>query len=255
MRKYIHDLIVYKNIALNDEYFILELTHPEPLPDIFPAQFAEVSVPDKHGVFLRRPISIHDVDYDSNIVKLLIQIVGDGTKKLSQISTGSTLNLVYPLGNSFSMPSKPNLLLVGGGCGMAPLLYTARYFTSFGFSIKVLIGARTKENILLRDEYRKHAELLTCTEDGTHGTKGYVTDHPVLSEPEGIDVIYACGPTPMMKAIAKYAEKNNIECEVSLENVMACGIGACLCCVQKTIHGNKTVCNDGPVFNIKEIVW
>jgi len=255
MRKHIHDLVVYDNIQLNDEYFILELTHTEHLPDMYPAQFAEVSVPDTNGIFLRRPISIHDVDYDRNILKLLVQIVGAGTKRLSTIKQGETLNLVYPLGNTFSMPEKTNILLVGGGCGMAPLLYAARYFKSFGYNTQVLIGARSKSGILLRDEYRKHAELIACTEDGTYGTKGYVTDHPVFADPSGIDVIYACGPTPMLKAIASYALNNNIDCEISLENMMACGVGACLCCIQKTKQGNKTVCSDGPVFNVKDIIW
>jgi len=254
MKKYVQDLIVYDKQVLNNEYFLLELTYSEPLPDMLPAQFVEVLVENAPGVFLRRPISIHDVDYEKNILKLLVQIVGEGTRRLSLLQTGDTVNLVYPLGNTFSMPEKPGILLVGGGCGMAPLLYAARYFRDFGFEPQILIGARSKSGLLLRDEYRKYGELLTCTEDGSHGTKGYVTDHPVFASGK-IDIIYACGPTPMLKAVGNWALSNNVHCEVSLENLMACGIGACLCCVQKTTSGNKTVCQEGPVFNIKEIVW
>ncbi len=255
MKKYIATLPVIQNYPINDEYFVLELTHEELLPDILPAQFVEILVEGEPGVFLRRPISIHDVDYENNLLRLLIRIAGKGTQKLSLLREGDAVDMVYPLGNSFSMPQKPNILLVGGGCGMAPLLYAARYFREYGFEPRVLVGARSKKGILLRDEYRKYAELLTCTEDGSHGVKGYVTDHPVFSDRNNIDIIYACGPTPMLKAVGAWAMNNDVECEVSLENLMACGIGACLCCVQKTIDGNKTVCQEGPVFNIKDIIW
>lgn len=254
MKKYVRDLLILEKYGINDEYFVLELTDSDFLPDILPAQFVEVLVENAPGVFLRRPISIHDVDYEKNTLKLLIQIVGEGTRRLSLLQPGDSVNLIFPLGNTFSMPDSPKILLVGGGCGMAPLLYTARHFHDYGFELKVLMGARSKSGLLLRDEYRKYGELLTCTEDGSHGVKGYVTDHPVF-QPENIDVIYACGPTPMIKALGNWALSHQVECEVSLENMMACGIGACLCCVQKTNSGNKTVCQDGPVFNIKDIVW
>ncbi len=254
MKKFVHDLIILDKQVINQEYFTLSLTHEELLPTIMPAQFVEVLVENAHSVFLRRPISIHDVDYDDNVLKLLIQVVGEGTSKLLELNKGDLLNLVYPLGNSFSTPENTEILLIGGGCGMAPLLYTARYFKNFGFKPTILLGTRNKNGIILREEYSKYGELLVCTEDGSLGTKGFVTDHPILKE-NRFKEVYACGPTPMLKAIGNWAIKNDIKCEVSLENLMACGVGACLCCVQKTKQGNKTVCQDGPVFNIKDIIW
>lgn len=255
MQKYIHDLRVVSNRRLNEEYFILELTHSEPLPDMSPAQFVEVKVDGSPSTFLRRPISIYDVDYDRNVLKLLIQIVGDGTRQLSYIEEFDYLNVVYPLGNTYTMPTNDKILLVGGGCGMAPLLYTARYFSNFGYTSTILLGAKNHKGILEPKEYEKYGEVFISTEDGSLGAKGFVTNHPVLKDIERFEKVYVCGPEPMMKAVANWAQQNNLDCEVSLENEMACGIGACLCCVQETVDGNKCVCTDGPVFNVKDLKW
>lgn len=255
MQKFIHDLRVVDKIRLNADYFILELTHSEPLPAMMPGQFVEIRVDGAPNTFLRRPISIFDVDYDSNILKLLIEIVGEGTKILSYVEAYDYVNIVYPLGNSFSMPQSNKILLVGGGCGMAPLLYTARYFRNFGYIPTILLGARSNLGIIEPDEYSKYGELHICTEDGSLGTKGYVTNHEVLKDPKLFDKIYVCGPEPMMKAVGKLALEHKVHCEVSLENLMACGVGACLCCVQDTVNGNICVCTEGPVFNVKDLKW
>lgn len=251
-----HDLIVTANEPLNNQYFLLKLTHKEQLPEMLPGQFVEVLLDNSPNTFLRRPISINYVDRVNNELWLLIQIVGDGTRKMSELTKGKSVNIVYPLGNTFSepLPTQKKTLLVGGGVGIAPMLMQGAYLKSKGYEPTFLLGARSDKDLLELDEFAKFGQVFTTTEDGSHGEKGYVTQHSILAT-EKFDKIYACGPTPMMKAVAAYATSFDIDCEVSLENTMACGIGACLCCVQDTKDGHKCVCTDGPVFNIKDLKW
>lgn len=252
--KFIHNMKVVSKKNLNAKYFLLSLQAPENLPQILPGQFAQVEIKDAKNTFLRRPLSIHDVDYQNNIVKILVQIVGEGTKKLSEINEGEVLNIVYPLGNSFSLPQSGNILLVGGGCGIAPLLYLARVLSGKNINITTLIGGAASSDILESEEYSKFGKVLITTMDASIGEKGLVTQHSVFNtENFNFDAIYTCGPEPMMKALARIAKEKNIRCEVSLENMMACGIGACLCCVVDTIEGNKCTCTEGPVFNYNEL--
>jgi dihydroorotate dehydrogenase electron transfer subunit len=255
MTKRIEDLKVIENKRLNNDFFVLELAGDIKIPEFKPGQFAQVKVEGSSDTFLRRPISIHDVDYSKNTFKLLIQVAGKGTKKLSELKSGDSLNLIYPLGNSFSLPSDgEQVLLVGGGCGIAPLLYMGRYLKSKGFMPDILLGFRNSSRIIEFDEYLKIGKVFVTTEDGSMGEKGYVTGHSVFSERQ-YSRIYCCGPDNMMKTIGAYCKKKNIFCEVSLENLMACGIGACLCCVVDTVKGNLCTCIDGPVFNVNDLKW
>ena len=225
-------------------------------PEILPGQFVEVMIEGKSTVFLRRPLSVHDVDYEKNTLTLLVQIVGDGTKTLSELKNGDVLNIIYPLGNSFNLVKRGRVLLIGGGCGVAPLLYLSKVFLKNGIKPDILIGARSKEYLLQVEEYKKYGNVYLATEDGSEGVKGYVIHHNILWNNEIIyDKIYTCGPELMMKAVAKYARKKNIECEVSLENLMACGFGACLCCIVETKKGNVCTCTQGPVFNVNDLTW
>jgi dihydroorotate dehydrogenase electron transfer subunit len=254
-QKFSRKFKVLRNIRLNPRHFILELSAPEKLPEILPGQFVQVLVENSNRTFLRRPFSIHSVDKDANTIRLMIQVKGDGTHKLSLLAPGDTLDLLYPLGNSFTMPERGPVLLVGGGCGVAPLLLLAKELNRKGILPVILIGGKSKNDLLEAPEYEKCGEVLIATEDGSAGEKGLVTDHPLLkTELNSFTRIYSCGPDPMMKSVAKIAAKNNIECEVSLENTMACGFGVCLCCVTPTVHGNQRVCMEGPVFNTKELV-
>ncbi len=256
MKKFILDLILKENRTLSNQYALLVLTSPDRLPEILPGQFAEVRVDGSSTTFLRRPISIHYVDYESNELWLLIQVIGDGTKRLAELKEGETVNIILPLGNSFSEPLHKNakLLLVGGGCGVAPLLFLGSHLKNKGFEVNFLLGARSKSDILQISEYERFGNVYTSTEDGTLGEQGFVTRNSVLKD-SNFDYIYTCGPTPMMKVIASYAAKTKAFCEVSLENTMACGIGACLCCVTDTIDGHVCVCTEGPVFNITKLKW
>lgn len=256
MKKYILDLTVNSVEALSDKHVLIKLTDDEPLPEMLPGQFVEVRVDNSPSTFLRRPISINNVDYDHNELWLLVAAVGDGTRQLQKLQKGDRLNCVLPLGNSFTMPtdSTQKVLLVGGGVGVAPLLYFGKRIKAMGGEPTFLLGARSAKDVLERELFEQVGRVLITTEDGSEGEKGFVTNHSVLAQ-EHFDRISTCGPKPMMMAVARYAFKNDIECEVSLENKMACGVGACLCCVEKTVEGNKCVCNEGPVMNIKKLTW
>ena len=256
MKKYMLDLILKENKILSDQYSLLILTSNEKLPDILPGQFAEVRVDGSPTTFLRRPISVHYVDYELNELWLLIQIKGDGTKQLANMAVGESINLLIPLGNSFSEPTDKDarVLLVGGGCGVAPLLYLGAHLKKSGHEVNFLLGARSKKDLIELCEYERIGNVFATTEDGSYGERGFVTQHSLLND-STFNFIYTCGPTPMMKAVARYALKTNANCEVSLENTMACGIGACLCCVTDTTEGHVCVCTEGPVFNITKLKW
>lgn len=256
MKKYILDLKVTENIRLHANYVLLKLTQSAPLPEMLPGQFAEIRVDNSPSTFLRRPISINYVDREKNEVWFLVQLVGDGTRKLATLEKGDLLNVVLPLGNGFSMPQTPEekVLLVGGGVGTAPMLYLGESLLKRGCKPSFLLGARSKNDLLQLEQFTSLGEVYVTTEDGSMGEKGYVTMHSVLKDHK-FDMIYTCGPKPMMVAVAKYAKESDTECEVSLENTMACGVGACLCCVEKTDEGHMCVCKEGPVFNIKKLLW
>jgi dihydroorotate dehydrogenase electron transfer subunit len=253
MKKRIHDMRVVRNQRLTPDFFELELHSSEALPLILPGQFVEVLVEGSPNTFLRRPLSIHDVDYEKNSFKLLVEIVGEGTKTLAWLEEGDFLNVLYPLGNSFDIPEKTReVLIVGGGCGIAPLLYLARKLNESGIVPDILIGTRSADRLFKADVYKTFGKLHITTEDGSEGVKGYVVHHPVMKdETPAFDIVYTCGPEPMMRIVAKWAMRRGISCRVSLENTMACGIGACLCCVTETTGGNVCVCTDGPVFDPK----
>ena len=257
--KLINDFRVIANERLNADFSVLtlQLKLYFKLPSIKPGQFAEVRIDNTSGVILRRPISIHDVDYEENRLKLLVQNVGKGTNYLCNLPVDTSLNLIYPLGNGFPLPQKNQKpLLIGGGCGVAPLLYLGRYFKENGIKPRFLIGARNAKSLILKDEYSRVGELLITTDDGSEGCMGNVLNHPIFkSQLPDFNIVYTCGPEVMLKALANYCQQQKITCYVSLENRMACGIGACLCCVTETIEGNKCTCVDGPVFNTKYLKW
>jgi dihydroorotate dehydrogenase electron transfer subunit len=241
---------------LNARHFILELSTGEPLPMMLPGNFVQVLVEGSPATFLRRPFSIHSADHARKTFRLLVQIKGEGTRRLSLLKTGDDLNVIFPLGNCFSLPQGKRVLLVGGGCGVAPLLFLAQFLKQNQVHPVILTGWRSKSDIFEQEEYKKYGEVLVTTEDGSEGEKGLVTDHSILQKEKlSFDRIYCCGPDPMMKAVSKIAAMHGIECEVSLENTMACGFGVCLCCITPTVRGNERVCIEGPVFNTKDLTW
>lgn len=256
MKKYVLDLIVSSVGHINDKYVLIKLTHTEKLPPMAPGQFVEIRIDGSATTFLRRPISINFVDRQANELWLLVAAIGDGTRALARLKSGDKLNCVLPLGNTFTTPSTEasKVLLVGGGVGVAPLLFFGKELHDKGFSPVFLLGARSAKDLLLLDEFEKYGEVCVTTEDGSAGEKGFVTNHSVLQRIK-FDQISTCGPKPMMMAVARYAHSCGIYCEASLENKMACGVGACLCCVEGTRKGNLCVCKEGPVFNVNDLLW
>lgn len=252
------DLVVTENCQLNRNYSLLKLSPKDTktLPEMFPGQFVEIHIADSPTTFLRRPISVNYVDKQKNELWILVQAIGDGTRRMVQYPQGTTINFLLPLGNSFTIPTHTdqNILLVGGGVGTAPMLFLGSTLKEKGFKPNFLLGARSAKDLLQLQNFEKYGNVYTTTEDGSHGEKGYVTNHSILTK-EIYTQIYTCGPKPMMIAIANYANSKQICCEVSLENTMACGFGACLCCVENTNRGNICVCTEGPVFNINDLKW
>lgn len=248
--KHLTDFTIVRRRQLGESYFALTLQHPDRLPAIAAGQFVEVEVRHCREVMLRRPISIHDADPAANTLTLLIQVVGRGTRQLATLREGDTLNLIYPLGNGFGLLGQ-NPLLVGGGAGIAPLLYLAKCYHRQGVRPTLLLGGRTEALIPVRNEFEPYGTVYYATEDGSLGERGLVTQHTAFQQQ--YDHIATCGPTPMMKAVAQEALQRGIGCEVSLENMMACGIGSCLCCVTDTTEGHKCVCKEGPVFDAKTL--
>ncbi len=253
-KKLFHDFDVVEKRPLNDSHFILALKAPEPLPEIYPGQFVEVRVDGSSHTFLRRPFSVHDVDNNQNILFLLIQRKGEGTNRLSLLQSGDHLNIIYPLGNHFTLVENQDVLLVGGGCGVAPLLFLARRLKEKGNSVTTLMGARTAEGIMEKERFEALGKVEITTEDGSLGTRGFVIHHNLWRRrPFLYQKIYTCGPDPMMRAVGRLAKIHDVSCEVSLEQTMACGLGACLVCVVKTDQGNVCTCTDGPVFDINKL--
>ena len=255
MKKYCLDLSVISAEQINENYVLIKLTHSLPLPPMLPGQFVEARVEHSPSTFLRRPISINFVDFERNELWLLVATVGGGTRQMARLKPGEMLNCILPLGKAFSLPTSPSerFLLAGGGVGVAPLLFLGKRIREMGAMPTFLLGARTKNALLEMEAFERIGRVWVTTEDGSAGEQGFVTQHSVLQR-ERFDRICTCGPKPMMMAVARYAAKEDIACEVSLENMMACGIGACLCCVEKTTDGNRCVCTEGPVFDTRQLL-
>lgn len=255
---YMVDFLVTCSTRVSSDTTLLKLAPADSNTDlndmgICPGQFVQVKTPD-NATFLRRPISICYVDSASNRLWLLVRDAGDGSRAIMNSPVNSCLNIILPLGSGFDLAGSGNSpLLIGGGVGIAPLLMLGSKLNENGITPTFLIGAKNRDLILLADELSKFGDLHISTDDGSFGSKGLVTQNPVLDNT--FSSIYCCGPLPMMKTVAKIAAAKDIFCEVSLENIMGCGIGACLCCVEKTVDGNVCVCKEGPVFNIKKLLW
>lgn len=218
-----------------------------------PGQFVHIAVP---GKTLRRPISICDVRPEQGALRIVFQIRGDGTRILSELEEGAHMNVLGPLGNGYAVDDTGRrVLLVGGGIGVPPLVYLAK---QFGENASVALGFRSAEHVILEQDFASlGCKTMVVTDDGSYGRRGVVTD--VLRDLE-FDEIFACGPLPMLKALAGVARERNVPLQVSLEEHMACGVGACLGCACKTRRedGSETyrhVCKDGPVFDYRKLVW
>lgn len=256
-KKFVTAFKVVENTALNTTNFLIKVQAPVSLPELKPGQFVNIEVKNSNEIFLRRPFSIFEVDHANNTLSMIIKILGRGSKILTELKVGETVSIVYPLGKSFTYPDQADkILLVGGGSGVAPMLFLAKESGLAPENVDLILGARTKDDHVNVEAYSAYATLHFASEDGSLGEKGFVTQHSVFTNNlNNYDKIYACGPDGMMRAVAKEAKLAGVFCEVSLENLMACGFGVCLCCIEPTSNGNSCVCTDGPVFNINDLKW
>ncbi|MCM1067660.1 MAG: FAD-binding oxidoreductase [Muribaculaceae bacterium] len=254
MKKYQLTLRVTAIRRLRGDLLYVELRQPDgsAMPPMQPGQFVEVAV-DRADVLLRRPFSIFNAD--ETRLELLIKSLGRASEALFSYQVGDTLNVLAPLGRGFLQASPgERVLLVGGGVGVAPLYYQARKLREAGATPVIIYGERTAPDAALCERLAEVAELHLCTDDGSEGFHGLVTEHTAFAADYAL--MQVCGPMPMMKAVHRLAQgRGDMRVQFSLENKMACGLGACLCCVEKTTTGNRCVCTDGPVFNIDELPW
>lgn len=249
-KKQIFNALITENIPLSERYSRLRLALPRECGslEVLPGQFVEVKIDNSPSTYLRRPISICDFDANAPGMTLLIRRAGAGTEHLCNLPAGSEINIVGPLGNGFTIPAAGSTaLLAGGGIGVAPLILLGKRMKEAGVKVKILLAARTASEILLLDEFAAIGEVAVSTDDGSMGEKGYAAENSVVAE--RYDQVCVCGPKPMMLGIARKAKETGSPCQVSLENLMACGLGACLCCVEPTVMGNLRACVEGPVFN------
>ena len=221
-----------------------------------PGQFISVYSNDKSRV-LPRPISICEIDREQGKLRIVYRVVGKGTEEFSKASSGDTFEILGPLGNGFPLEEAKGkrVLMVGGGIGVPPMLQTAKEAEAEA----VIVSGYRNSDLFLKEELENAGSLYIATEDGSVGTKGNVLD-AIRENGIQADVMFACGPTPMLRALKQYAEEKNMPCWISMEEKMACGIGACLACVCQSkdvdahshVH-NKRICKDGPVFLTTEV--
>ena len=259
MRKYLLDLRVIESTMLRPGYLLLRLTDTKsPLPQMAPGQFAELRVDGDPDSLLRVPISINLYDSGRNEMWLLVHLVGSGTRHLATLRPGDMLNAIMPLGNSFTLPEAREgdrrYLLVGGGVGVAPLLFLGQELMARGSQPTFLVGARTSADLVQLELLSAMGPVYVTTDDGSAGEHGLVTQHSLWTE-AAYDCVYTCGPMPMMRAVAMKAAERGIPCEASLEGMMGCGLGACLCCVHDMPEGRVCVCQEGPVFSAERLGW
>ena len=210
-----------------------------------PGQFINIKVPDK---YLRRPISV--CDFDADTVTVIYKVVGEGTKIMSEMEKGISLDVLTGLGNGFDIgKSGDRPLLIGGGVGVPPLYNLAKKLKAEGKTVTVILGFNTSDEVFLKEEFEKIATVYLTTADGSEGQKGFVTDAM-----DGIDYdyIYTCGPQAMLRAVYDKAKTGG---QFSFEERMGCGFGACMGCSCKTKYGAKRICKDGPVLEKEEIIW
>lgn len=244
--------------SLNRDMLRFVLQAPEAfLQPVLPGMFVHIKVPNDASHILRRPISIMDADAETGCITLGIQPKGDGTQRICALEPGDEMELIAPLGNSFDLNAAKTVWALGGGVGVAPMLFACHEFSKTA-QLTAVLGFRTAEQVYAEGDFAPFADLIICTDDGCRGFNGTVVD-AIQKKFEQPELIIACGPTPMLKAVQAFALERNIPCQLSLEQRMGCGYGACLTCSCKTRRADNSetfarVCADGPVFDAKAVV-
>ncbi len=245
--------LVISNQQVGRDLWEMEFLAPGMAAESKPGQFVHIRVGDDHDPLLRRPLSLYDVDQNLGSITLLYKIAGRGTNLLSKFEADQLLDVMGPLGRGFTLVEGRRVILVGGGVGIAPLLFLARELQVRQNEVTVLYGGSSSDEMCSLDRFvNLGAGIMAATLDGSAGFRGLVTDMMKKSiDPLSIDYFYTCGPEPMMAAVAEYAVQYGLAGEVSLEEYMACGVGACLGCARKLKASDNAyvkICKDGPVF-------
>ncbi len=244
-----------KAIANNTYSFVISC--PEVAEAAQPGQFVHIRA---NGFTLRRPVSICGIDKEKGLLRIVFEIRGDGTAEIARLNEGELIDMLAPLGHGFTVDTNfKKVILIGGGIGTPPMLPLAQIY---GEKATVITGFRSAGAVILNEDFKKtDAETIICTDDGSFGVHGFVTASlEKLLNDGAVDAVYACGPMPMLKNIAALCKDKNVGlCEISLEERMACGIGACLGCACRTKRNDEEyfahVCKNGPVFNAEEVIW
>ena len=255
MKQYQVISTIEEHIPLNDDTWEMSFIAKEITSQALPGQFVHICIPDCSEPFLRRPFGIARIDRKTGMLSLVYKVLGKGTQRLTELKAGDKIDCMGPLGKGYKIEGKKPLV-VGGGMGIAPLIYLIDELETKYTPLRILLGARNK-NEMFWDRYvtSDNLDVDISTDDGSVGKKGYVSEalKETLKE-GGFDQIYTCGPEPLLKVVADIAQAHDIPCQVSLERHMACAVGACLSCTIETTEGSrKKVCMDGPVFKSTEV--
>ncbi len=251
-----------KKVQLKPDIFQFSVKAPNIVREAKPGNFIEIRVTEQTEPFLRRPISIYNLDRENGILEFIFQVKGKGTEILAKREVGKNIDIVGPIGyGTFKYQDKQNLAIIGGGIGVFPLYELAKCAKKDGKKVTTYLGFRNKDFVVLEKEFKNVSdELILTTDDGSYVRKGFAINY--LEEDlqkSKIDAIYACGPLPMLRAVQKLAIEKQIPCQISLEEKMACGLGVCLGCAVKTAKSPKEapeywhVCKAGPVFNAQDV--
>ncbi len=250
---------VQSNKEVKPGYFLMSIKCPPVAKAAKPGQFMTIRCGNSTEPLLRRPFGFHGVEGGS--FRILYEVLGKGTKKLSSAKAGESLDILGPLGKGFTVPEgKKDIVIIAGGIGVAPLAFLAEELLKDKKKrVLVIIGAKDRKSLLCREHFEGLGiKTLVATDDGSCGKKCFATDlleKPIAGKRPSDTVVYACGPSPMLKAAANAAKKLGLEAYGSFEEYIACGVGACLGCAIRTKSGYKLICKDGPVFKLDEMIW
>ncbi|MCB9747177.1 MAG: dihydroorotate dehydrogenase electron transfer subunit [Candidatus Omnitrophica bacterium] len=247
---------VVSNERLCPRFYKLSIDAGAVAKKVQPGQFVHIRVNDSFQPFFRRPFSVYRA---KKYLDVFYEVVGPGTKALSNKKKGDDVDVLGPVGTPFTLPSKKakQIVMIAGGIGVAPFLILSDRLKQQGFELVLLYGGRTKGHVYPMKEFKQNGcKVFVATDDGSVGVKGRVSNlfSKIVPDPS-TTVIYTCGPSPMMAAVQAFAKRYHLSGQAACEEVMACALGACLGCSIKTTSGYKTVCYDGPVFNLHEIIF